>query len=743
MDSQKISIQVDNCKSIKHGFFSIVPQKLNIKLGMNGTGKSTISEAIQKKMEDDSSFSEIKSFFSSEDEIPTITSSTTFKKVAVYNESFVNQIIFQGDDLIKDPFQIFITSSSYEDKKKELQTLTDHLKVFFNENSDGNQLIESFSKMNELISRTRDGRISMKSKIKVLENKYNYEKIPKKLSKYKPFFQMKESRVGWIDWKNKGIAAQYDQQKLCPFCANQLPNDYEEEKKDFSELYKKADAANLSLVSELFESCKDFITEDRFDELQQCIRDENLSQQSVEKIITDFYSDIDYLCQRFEMITSFDSSNFSIKEIDKIPDEVRSLIIEPVQLNYFRSQKSLDFLSSLNEEINKLIDQSSKLKVEMGKLKGLLLSAINKSEVDMNDFLSIAGFPYQVKIKAEQNENAVASLNYVNENGTDIPVTGIKTHLSWGERNAFGVVLFMYYACSQKADLIILDDPVSSFDSNKKYAIMHRLFERPPEGKENFKSLWGKTVLLLTHDYEPLIDSIIVKKLSGDKVFATYLENDKHIVKEEEIKQDDLIPTVKFLKRIARDSSIPKICRLSAARKYLEHTEDFDQNYKIGFAYNILSSCIHGLERPCEKTGDNQSVDLIPDEIKLGVDYISDLLADNFIYDDYLNECNSLEKLIDTFYSTPNFYLRLQVYRVMCLLIKEDPELKSRMAFVLSNEDLSKLVDESFHIENDYSFVLDYRKYHMIPSCFSDLIEKNVQKIRETFIRFKNKERVE
>ncbi|MCK9330603.1 MAG: hypothetical protein M0Q94_12065, partial [Candidatus Cloacimonetes bacterium] len=556
-------------------------------------------------------------------------------------------------------------------------------------------------------------------------------------------FQMEESRVGWIDWKNKGIAAQYDQQKLCPFCANQLPNDYEEEKKDFSELYKKADAANLSLVSELFDSCKDFVLKEKFDELQQCIRDDTLSQESVEKIIFDFYSDIDYLYQQFEMIISFDSSNFTIKEIDKIPDEIRSLSVESVRLTYFRSPKSLDLFSSLNNEISKLITKSSLLKAEMGKLKSVLLSAIRDSEVDMNAFLSIAGFPYQVKIKAEQNENAVASLYYVNENSTDIPVTGIKTHLSWGERNAFGVVLFMYYACSEKADLIILDDPVSSFDANKKYAIMHRLFEKPPQGKESFKSLWGKTVLLLTHDYEPLIDSIIVKKLSGDRVFATYLENDSHIVQEKEIKQNDLISTVKFLKSIARDSSIPKICRLSAARKYLEHTEDFDQNNKFGFAYNILSSCLHGLNRPCKKTGDNQSVDLMPDEAKLGVDYISDLLADSFLYSDYLNEFNSLEKLIDTFKSLSNTYLRLQVYRVMCLLIKEDTELKSRMAFVLSNEDLSKLVDESFHIENDYSFVLDYRKYHMIPSCFSDLIEKNVQKIRDTIIRLKNKERAE
>lgn len=59
----------------------------------------------------------------------------------------------------------------------------------------------------------------------------------------------------------------------------------------------------------------------------------------------------------------------------------------------------------------------------------------------------------------------------------------------------------------QDADLIILDDPISSFDSNKKYAILHRMFKNV--GKKDV-SLVGKTVLLLTHDFEPITDFIVV-----------------------------------------------------------------------------------------------------------------------------------------------------------------------------------------------------------------------------------------
>jgi ABC-type molybdate transport system ATPase subunit len=44
----------------------------------------------------------------------------------------------------------------------------------------------------------------------------------------------------------------------------------------------------------------------------------------------------------------------------------------------------------------------------------------------------------------------------------------------------------MYDVLKAKPDLIVLDDPISSFDKNKKYAIIDMLFRKE-------KSLRGKT----------------------------------------------------------------------------------------------------------------------------------------------------------------------------------------------------------------------------------------------------------
>ena len=56
-------------------------------------------------------------------------------------------------------------------------------------------------------------------------------------------------------------------------------------------------------------------------------------------------------------------------------------------------------------------------------------------------------------------------------------------------------------ALKNKPGLIVLDDPILSFDTTKKYAIVDMLFRK----EKWFK---GKTVLLLTHDFEPIIDMV-------------------------------------------------------------------------------------------------------------------------------------------------------------------------------------------------------------------------------------------
>ena len=70
-------------------------------------------------------------------------------------------------------------------------------------------------------------------------------------------------------------------------------------------------------------------------------------------------------------------------------------------------------------------------------------------------------------MKLDGEDNASAILEYILPDNTYEGLDAPNEHLSWGERHAFALIMFMFDAISKNADIIILDDPISSFDRNK------------------------------------------------------------------------------------------------------------------------------------------------------------------------------------------------------------------------------------------------------------------------------------
>lgn len=109
-----MEIAVKNCNNIKDGKILIQKDKLNIKYGINGTGKSTIASAIHEK--DNLTF--LKPFGSKEE--PMISFSEEISKVVTFNSDFVNNIVFNGENVINNSFEVFIKSDQYDEKRKRI-----------------------------------------------------------------------------------------------------------------------------------------------------------------------------------------------------------------------------------------------------------------------------------------------------------------------------------------------------------------------------------------------------------------------------------------------------------------------------------------------------------------------------------------------------------------------------------------------------------------------------------------------
>lgn len=188
----------------------------------------------------------------------------------------------------------------------------------------------------------------------------------------------------------------------------------------------------------------------------------------------------------------------SLKDVDQLANAIEDKKINLTFIPHLNTQFTAEKVALINNSIDSLLTVVGRLQGAINRQKGEIRRTIEKYSEEINSFLRNAGYSYSVSINEEPDHSYKLKLKFADGATT---ITGVKSHLSYGERNAFALVLFMYQALYNQANLIVLDDPISSFDQNKKFAILDMLFIKG-------NSLRGKTVLMLTHDLDPVIDAI-------------------------------------------------------------------------------------------------------------------------------------------------------------------------------------------------------------------------------------------
>lgn len=695
-----MDITIKNCNNIRKGNICIEKNKLNIKYGINGTGKSTIALAIEKK--DDLSF--LKTFGSLEE--PFVEFSENINKVVTFNSDFVNNIVFNGDTVINNSFEVFIKSDQYDEKRKiileELKSL--NKETIADENT--KKLLETLSNLEPRLKLKTSGEVYQTSDFKSILNKQNIYQIPKELENYSDFLSDKEKNINWIDWKTKGF--EFDDKKKCPFCTESLKSTYDEEKKKFKDTYKKNDVKHLTEMKQLIEQFQNYMNEKSYNSLQNCIM-EPKNEDEIMLVFKKFIADYSYLLDKFIKIINFDSYNLKNNtDISNLGNIVLNLKIKTDDITYFGGDLFISICDSVNSRIEKILEKIEELKAEVGAINGIIKSTVEKSKKELNDFLEIAGFDYKFDIIVEKDNEAKTFLKYSKNIEQEINVDNIEKHLSWGEKNAFALVLFMFYALSQKADLIILDDPISSFDGNKKYAIIDRLFSNT----KSLKSLRNKTVLMLTHDFEPVIDFVINGKPNNEAI-VNYIKNVDGIISENIItRNNDIKLSINLYYTYAKDSQINIISRISFLRKFIE-LSNVNSDKSINIAYEILSCLIHGRTEIKRKRNNDTYEEISQEEIDLGISFIKEFIA-NFGYFQILNQYFTKDNILHLYKNEQNNYLKSQIFR-------EYLEITNKRGTL--DDVVLKFVDEIYHIENDYIYSLDLIKFDTIPSFIIEKID--------------------
>lgn len=697
----EIKIIIENCNNISHGELTLEENKLNIKYGMNGTGKSTLSTAISL-ISQGNNLAELKPFGSDEEVIPTINLSKNIQVVKVFNEEFVNNMVFKESEVIDNAFDVFIRTPDYEQKRAELDNRLTKLKVDIDTKPQILQLRKDISAfMGKLELNAAGSSIKNNTNYKAIIKKNNVYNIPEKLKKYSPIISDDQICINWIDWKSKGDS--FDTKGICPYCSDDLKTEFDEEKKTFKETYKKSDAQNLKNMLDLFENFHKYMPDDKFDSIVACVKEEK-EESAIGAILKAFMNEYVHISSQLNKISSFDKNVFKQSDINNIDKILEDMKLEKTIFNFFSNDDFFEIVDLINNAIEELRKQALDIKVAIGKLQSVLKKTVSTSQKDINDFLESAGISYRVGINLDESGQAIATLQYVH-NEELVQVDKIRNHLSWGERNAFSLVLFMFYAISENAELVVLDDPISSFDTNKKYAIIHRMFSK--QSGVLPRSFYKKTVLMLTHDFEPIIDFGVVGKLPAEALNTKFIKNSKGVLKELDIDfKQDIKPVVKALASYVKDDTLGVVHRIAFLRKYYEHNGI--ENYLD--AYNVLSSLIHGRDK-CRYM---DNTDMPQCEVQAGCTEIKKWIED-FDYSKLYNEVYNEEKLSELYFAESNEYLKIQLFRAL-FEVNPNKEIKEEDVLV-------KFINESYHIENDYAYYLDMVKYETVPEYIVDAID--------------------
>lgn len=709
-----MDITLKNCNNIADGIIHIEEKKLNIKYGLNGTGKTTIVKAL-KLMSENSELKELIPYKYRDKKKnsvkPEIIGLENINRIKIFNEDYINKFVFQEDELLKGSYEVFIRDTQFIQCEERINSFLENINNTFTTNNELNLFIEKTSDFLKNCKKNTDGSFSQNSVLgKSLINGNKLENLPTEIKVYSKFLNSNKS-TDWYTWQAKGINDFYNLSSRCPFCARKSVHTLDKSIHGVHEYFDKGYVSNLNKMLDSFKNISDYITtssQNKLKKLKRCIDSMNDEQLS---FIDEILTEIELINQKVVKIKNLSFMN--LKDITDIKLELHNYIIDINNYTHLCSKRTKELMKIINQQLKALLKTGLKLQEQILKQKGYLAKSIGRYSEEITDFLKYAGFNYCVKFNTEDNQ---AKLNLYSN---DYKVTEGQRCLSYGEKNTLSLIMFMYESLKEKPDLIVLDDPISSFDGNKRFAVLHKLFiEKSPTKniKINFRNT---TVIMLTHEFSVLVDIVkTMHKQMGNSTSASYIYNNNGILSEKKIRHQDIKTFIQIAdENIEQSSEI--INKLIFLRKR------FEVENKKQLEWNILSSLFHKDNKPSQITTDGRKIEMTDSNYKLGVTKIIEKIS-SFNYQDLLNDCHNVNLMYEKYKSSKSNYEKLQIYRI----INNDNS---------SNSVIKKFINETFHVDNDFIYQLNPLEYELVPDYVIEICNLELEDIISNFNRV-NKE---
>ena len=427
-----MKILIKNCNNIKEGKIDIVKNKLNIKYGTNGTGKSTISKAIIKKIKNES-LDDLKPFDSDETIVPEISGCEQFKSVKTYNDDYVSQYLFlpNGENLHINSFEVFIKPDDYDTQIEKINEILNIVEDYITKNDAINNLLNRRNELDKLLklNKNKDS-INSVSLGKVLNIGNQIANIPNEISEFSPYLNS-NNKLNWYKWHKEGMNNIIDNK--CPFCMKTLEDKFQIYIEKVNSLFDEKNVGKIVAATNIFNSISELLNDETNKFIDKILKSEKAITDDNKKILAKIIVEINNICDKLLFFMQLNYNNLKdIKDLDKT---LKENIINIKDYEHVCGLEFSKIIQKLNGKINEL-----ELKIEnLNKNINILNSRIRKKVTynlnEINYFMEITGMTYRVDV---DNDRIVLLYKTSND------VVDVTKHLSWGEKNAFSLSLFLF-----------------------------------------------------------------------------------------------------------------------------------------------------------------------------------------------------------------------------------------------------------------------------------------------------------
>lgn len=726
MSNFKVEFEYVGC--LQKVGITIDEEAINIKYGVNGIGKTTIIKGLKyfdSGLDDKSrhALKEAITSFEYPDKEPKCVKPSQLDHVLVYDRDYFNNLFAPRKDLLTNTYELVIKDQHYRDSVQTIEAYWKDLMDFVKKD-EFTKVIDFYTKVigeRKTIDRAKNGKIKVKTSIfpsfgtKGILLEAVKEGTP--IAQYAKYMNG-PNRSLWLKWI-EDYKFEWTADDVCPFCGQHIKKaDLE---KNIGDVLAHGSSGDIkahnddqnkieAIASNLNESKRQNVLD--ILKIDALATEENL--KPVEEAVSKIYPEVKKLSdiKNLDAVNLLQTVDGSGSMANSLNERLDGLFLDENVLFVADSEDSdINLVSGLNGRLRLVKDKVDDLGKNLIGLRKEIQKKASANRKVINEFLKIAGVPYEVNIEGTGNEAFATLFSY---KGRGKNIDNKLQYLSYGEANALALVLFGIEARSSSS-LIVLDDPVSSFDSNKRYAIYDYLFNA------NSNLLYGKTVLLMTHDFQTVVAFAKSSSLKNKNVSFAHLAYGNGILSERPFYRRDLESSVAWYRAYAGNASNNLMARLVAARRCVEIAEG------TNLFYSYLSSLIHLRKQPTKD--ENGSNPLKPNEIAKCDEFLRKMLGEAPVtYNDCLAKCDSYQKLFGMYKSVPpeDPFAKTCLVRPMVQMCQNQfPNIKDP----ISKDLVMNFLNESFHPETQFIYYLKGVNSIEIPSYIISLCDDAVSNL--------------